>query len=57
MSGDLKTKFLHVVDEGWDQGNPDTLDEINAPGYIRHRAPFPDIVGLDALKEYVKSIR
>lgn len=53
MFADRKANILRVVDEGWNQGKLDALDEINAPGYIRHRAPFADIVGLDALKEYV----
>lgn len=57
MFEERKANILRVVNATWNEGNLDALDEINAPGYIRHRMPFADILGLDALKEYVKSIR
>ena len=53
MSEDLKTKFLRVVDEAWNKGNLDALDELHAPGYTEHHAPFPDVEGLEAFKQVV----
>ena len=57
MSEDLKTKFRRVVDEAWNQGNLDTLDELHGAGYVEHRPPFPDVVGLDAFKQTVAGAR
>ena len=57
MSEDIKTKFLRVVDEAWNKGNLYTLDELHAPGYVEHYAPFPDVEGLDAFKQMVAGAR
>jgi len=53
MSEDIKAKFRRVVDEAWNKGNLETLNELHATGYIEHRPPFPDVVGLDAFKQVV----
>lgn len=57
MSEDLKTKFLRVVNEAWNKGNLDVLDELHSAAYIEHHAPFPDVVGLDAFKQIVAGTR
>jgi len=57
MSEDIKTKFRRVVDEAWNKGNLDTLDELHSTGYIQHRTPLTDIVGLDAFKQEVAGAR
>jgi predicted ester cyclase len=53
MSEDIKTKFLRVVDEAWNQRNLDTLDELHTADYIEHRPPFQDVIGLEAFKQTV----
>lgn len=53
MSEDIKTKFLRVVDEAWNKGHLDALDELHSTDYIEHHAPFPDVEGLDAFKQMV----
>ena len=53
MSENIKTKFRRVVDEAWNKGNLDALDELHTADYVEHRPPFPDVVGLDAFKQTV----
>jgi len=53
MSEDIKTKFHRVVDEAWNKGNLDALDELHSVDYIEHHSPFPDVEGLDAFKQMV----
>jgi len=57
MTEDQKANLIRLIDESWNKGNLDALDKFVAPDYIRHGAPFPDIVGLEALKEYISAIR
>lgn len=57
MSEDIKTKFRRVVDEAWNMGNLDTLDELHSTEYTEHHAPFPDVEGLDASKLMVAGAR
>ncbi len=53
MSEDIKAKFRRIVDEAWNKGNLDILDELHSTGYVEHRPPFPDVAGLDAFKQMV----
>ena len=53
MSEDIKAKFRRVVDEAWNRGNLEALDELHSSGYVEHRPPFPDVAGLDAFKQMV----
>jgi steroid delta-isomerase-like uncharacterized protein len=53
MSEDIKAKFRRVVEQAWNKGNLDTLDELHSPDYIEHNPPFPDVDGLDAFKQAV----
>lgn len=57
MSENIKTKFLRVVDEAWNHGNLDALDELHSPEYTEHHAPFPDVEGLEAFKQMVAGAR
>jgi predicted ester cyclase len=53
MSENIKAKFLRVIDEAWNKGNLDSLDELHSTDYVEHRPPFPDVVGIDAFKQTV----
>jgi len=55
MSEEIKAKFLRIVDEAWNKGNLDALDDLHSTGYIEHHSPFPDVEGLDAFKQMVAS--
>ena len=57
MSEDMKTKFLRVVNEAWNNGNLDALNELHAADYTEQHAPFPDVKGLDAFKQMVAGAR
>lgn len=57
MSEDLKIKFRRIVDEAWNKGNLDVLDELHSADYIEHQPPFPDVKGLDAFKQMVAGTR
>lgn len=57
MSEELKASILRVIDEVYNKGNLDVLDELYATGIVRHRPPFPDIEGLDAYKQFVANLR
>ena len=57
MSDQMKAATLRVVEEAWNQGNLDALDEVFAVGIVRHRSPLSDIKGLDALRQSVIDLR
>jgi len=57
MSEDIKTKFRCVVDDAWNMGNLDALNELHSTEYTEHHAPFPDVKGLDAFKLMVAGAR
>ena len=57
MSAELKAKVKKIWEEAFNQGNVDGLDEITAPNYVRHKPPFPDLVGLEAYKSFIADCR
>jgi len=54
---ELKEIARRVIEEAWNQGKMDVLDEQYATDYVYHRTPFPDIVGLEAFKQYITDNR
>jgi steroid delta-isomerase-like uncharacterized protein len=57
MSEELKTAVRDLVHPIWNEGNADALDEAYATDIVRHRPPYPDVVGLDAYKQLVADSR
>lgn len=57
MSLELKAKLKWCWEEAFNNGDLDALDQILAPDYVRHKSPFPDIVGLEAEKKFVADSR
>jgi predicted ester cyclase len=57
MSAELKAKIKRVIEEAWNQGKLDGLDEIFAPNYVHHRPPFAAFEGLEALKKHITDSR
>jgi predicted ester cyclase len=57
MSAELKAKIKRAWEEAYNQGKVDGLDEILAPDYVRHKPPFADFVGLEALKSFITDTR
>ena len=46
-----------VIEEAWNKGNLDVLDEVCVADFVQHRTPFPDYESLDAYKEYIEGTR
>ncbi len=49
----IKANVRTEINEAWNNKNLDVLDDLYAPGFVYHIPPNPDIVGLDAYKEYI----
>jgi steroid delta-isomerase-like uncharacterized protein len=43
--------------EAYNEGHLDVLDEFYAADFVRHVPPFPDIEGLEALKQSIVDVR
>jgi predicted ester cyclase len=54
---EMKAKIRWAGEQAWLQGNLDALDEIYAADYSWHRPPFPDISGIEAVKESIAGMR
>ena len=51
---EIRAKTRRIIEELWNKGNPDIVDELYAPEYVRHNpAAFGgDIEGREANKQY-----
>jgi len=47
---------LHL-DEVYNKGNLDAVDDTAAANEVLHNSPFPDLVGREAHKQYVAGLR
>ena len=54
---EVQAKIQWAGEEAWLEGNVDALNEAYAEDYVSHRPPFPDLVGLEAVKQYVAAAR
>ena len=50
-------KTRRIIGDAYNKGHIDAFDEIIAPDFVRRQPPFPDIVGLEAWKQYVADVR
>ena len=50
----LKAKIRRVIEDAWNNGNVDVLDELYDTNFVRHRPPFGDYTVHNAHKERVK---
>ena len=58
MLDDNKRLVRRLVDEVWNRGNLDLIDEIANADYVRHDPSWPEpIQNRDAYKEYVATVR
>jgi predicted ester cyclase len=57
MSEELKVNLKRAWEAAYNQGNLDALDDVISPNYVRHQPPFPDIVGLGAMKTLIADAR
>jgi len=54
---EFKNKLWRAGNTAWVEGNLDSLREVYAGDYISHRLPFPDLVGIEAVIDYVRDSR
>ena len=53
-----KADIKRVVEEVYNKGNLDVMDEFQATNVVSHRRPpFPDIEGLEAVKQTIRDFR
>jgi predicted ester cyclase len=57
MSTDNKQLVLRLLDEVFDQGNFDVIDELVHPDFVNHEAPPSNPQGTEGLKETVEWLR
>ena len=57
MSDNLKQLAGKLIEEVYNSGNIDLLDELIAPNYLRHQPPMKKVEGLAAYKTFVKEVR
>ena len=56
MSERNKHLIRRAIEEVYNQGNLDLIDELVAPDYVAH-APSGDVVGLEGVRQYVSDLR
>jgi len=58
VAEDNKRLALRLVEEVWNQGNLDVIDEIVASDYVRHDPGWPEeIRGREGLRQKLSSVR
>lgn len=53
---ELKAAYLRSL-EIWNAGNLNLIDELHAPGCVRHKTSMPAIEGPEDLKQFVSDLR
>ncbi len=54
---ELEAKIERAGKEAWFRGDMAGLDEVYAADYVSHKPPFPDAVGLEAVKQSIAATR
>jgi steroid delta-isomerase-like uncharacterized protein len=54
---EIKANAQKEIDEAWNKGNVDVLDELYVSDFVYHMPPHPDIEGLEAYKKYILANR
>ena len=57
IPADFTKKAQKIFDDAHINGNLDALDELYSPGIVRHTIDRSDLVGIDAIKQYVAGVR
>jgi steroid delta-isomerase-like uncharacterized protein len=50
---EIKANVQKEIEQAWNMGNVDVLDELYAPEMVYHVPPFPDIVGIESYKKFI----
>ncbi|MDH4267218.1 MAG: ester cyclase, partial [Deltaproteobacteria bacterium] len=54
---ELKAKITRALEEVYNKGNLNVVDETAATNLVFHNPPFPDVVGREAYKQYITGAR
>ena len=54
---DYKALMYRVIDEAWNKGELEVLDEAIADSFVYHDLLMPDIVGVEGYKKYITEVR
>lgn len=54
---ELKARAKRVVEEVWNKGNLDVLDEAYAANVVQHSTSLPDVEGRQAYKQLIADLR
>ncbi len=57
MTEDRKTRIRKGLDEIYNQGHLEKIDQLYDSGITCHQSPFPELKGKDELKGYVRDLR
>ena len=52
----LKASIKHAMEETWNSGNLNGLDDVYTDDFVVHMFSSPDISGLAAYKQYIKDL-
>lgn len=53
MSEEFKNKFRRLVDEAWNKGNLEVVEEAVSANYVEHHPSAPDVKGLEGFKQMI----
>ena len=56
-SEDEKGRVRHAIDEVFNKGNTNALDDIMASDIVYHQPPGPDLKGLEAYRQFFTDLR
>ena len=54
---EAKINAQRIVEEAWNKGNLEILDDIDDTLYVHHVPPFPDMEGIEAVKRFIVDCR
>lgn len=57
MSGDPKQNMQRLIEEAYNNGNFEVLDELIDPGYLRYQSPMKKVEGLADYRAFIKEVR
>lgn len=57
MSEDLKNQMRKLIDEAYNKGNFDVVNELVAPDYKRYQPPMKKVQGLEDYKTFIQEVR
>lgn len=53
----LKAQGKQILERAYNEGQLDALDTVYAPTLVRHHPPNPDLLSLDAFKQFIIAMR